>query len=212
MLVHPWDAADEGEWVSWLADGHDFGHLIASDPDGDWPVVVPTHFVYDDGRILIHLARPNPIWPVLERVPRAVLSVADDYAYVPTTWRASPGARPTDGVPTSYYAAVQLACTVELVDDPGGKAEILRRQLAHFQAEGDHGAVEAGEPPYGKMLSAIRGMRLTVAKVTAKFKYDDHKPPQMREHVAGLLAQRSRGRDEEASRQQLRRLARGSQQ
>ena len=64
MLVHPWDAAvDDSEWRAWLLDGHDFGELIAPGRDRDLPVVVPTHFVYDgDHQVLLHLARPNPVW------------------------------------------------------------------------------------------------------------------------------------------------------
>jgi len=47
-----------------------------------------------------------------------VMSVVDDYAYIPTTWRAKAGGPDEDGVPTSYYAAVQLTCQAEIVDDP----------------------------------------------------------------------------------------------
>lgn len=66
-------------------------------------MVVPTHFVFDgDREIIVHLARPNPIWPALERCPFAMLSVVDDYAYVPTTWRAGNGTTQENGVPTSY--------------------------------------------------------------------------------------------------------------
>ncbi|MGH3972309.1 MAG: FMN-binding negative transcriptional regulator [Pseudonocardiaceae bacterium] len=209
MLVQPWDAAiNDDEWQSWLADGHDFGHLITNDSSSRWPVVVPTHFVFDgDREIIIHLARPNPIWPALERCSFAMLSVVDDYAYVPTTWRADDGTTPENGVPTSYYTAVQLFCSVSLVDDPEEKAELLRRQLAHFQPAGDHGELEVGQPPYGRMLAAIRGMRLRVEDVTAKFKYDDHKPASLRQHVADLLGERSDKRDAQARAQQLRRLA-----
>ena len=43
---------------------------------------------------------------------------APDYAYIPTTSRAKAGGPDEDGVPTSYYAAVQLTCQAEIVDDP----------------------------------------------------------------------------------------------
>jgi len=91
-------------------------------------------------------------------------------AYIPTTWRAKAGGPDEDGVPTSYYAAVQLTCQAEIVDDPQRKAELLRRQLAHFQPRGDHAQVAVDMPPYGRMLSGIRGLRLHVASVAAKFK------------------------------------------
>ena len=81
-----------------------------------------------------------------------------------------------DGVPTSYYAAVQFVCRPAVVDDPQGKAEILTAQLADFQPEGGHAAVAPGTAPYGRMLPGIRGVRLTVLRVDAKFKYDDANP------------------------------------
>src|SRR5699024_6152455 len=59
VLIHPWDASTQEEWSAWIAAGRDFGTLVANG-DGH-PVVVPTHFVHHDGRLLVHLARPNPM-------------------------------------------------------------------------------------------------------------------------------------------------------
>ena len=102
MLVHPWDAPlDDDEWRSWLLP-HDFGQLIAPGDGRDLPIVVPTHFLYDGGTsVRLHLAKPNPVWTALAERPRALLTVVDDYTYVPSAWQAAPGT-PTDlGVPTS---------------------------------------------------------------------------------------------------------------
>jgi transcriptional regulator len=109
-------------------------------------------------------------------------------------------------VPTSYYTAVQFLCRPTVVDDPQGKAEILTAQLADFQPEGRHAAVAPGTAPYGRMLAGIRGVRLTVLRVDAKFKYDDHNPVEHRQRVIGRLEQRGRGLDAAAA-QQRRRLA-----
>ncbi len=206
MMVHPWDAASEGEWRAWLAAGRDFGQLVVVDPEG-WPAVVPSHFTVDDERtVLLHLARPNPVWRRIERQPRVVLTVVDDYAYVPTTWRAVPSDSARDGVPTSYYAAVQLRCQAELVDDPQEKADLLSRQLRFLQPEQEHAPVSVDDPPYARLLSGIRGLRLHVVDVVAKFKFDDHKPADHRLAVADRLQQRDQGRDGGARAQQLRRL------
>ncbi|MFH9671772.1 FMN-binding negative transcriptional regulator [Streptomyces sp. NPDC017405] len=209
MLVHPWDAAlDDTEWQAWIADGHDFGQLCVNGLPGRPPSVVPTHFTADADELLIHLARPNPVWEAIEHDPDVTFTVIGDYAFIPGPWRAQPGTEPTDGVPTSYYAAVQFTCRAQVVDDPEAKADLLRRQLAHFQPEGDHAPVAAGLPPYGRMLSGIRGLRLTVTEVLAKFKYDDHKPVEHRAGVAGRLTARGQALDVPAARQQARRLER----
>ncbi|SDL51658.1 transcriptional regulator [Nonomuraea maritima] len=187
MLIHPWDAArDDAEWQDWLRT-RDFGQIAANGVDGAAPVVVPTHFRYDGDEVVLHLARPNPIWAALEANPAAVVTVHDEYAYIPSGWR---GESPQTGVPTSYYAAVQLVCRAEIVDDREGKADILRRQLAHHQPDGDHGEMAADAGPYHKRLSAIRALRLLVTDVRAKFKYDGQHPAELRERVTAGLAGR----------------------
>lgn len=204
MLIHPWDAGTDAEWREWLSAGHDFGQLIAVDADCQ-PMIVPTHFHFDgDSTIRLHLARPNPIWPALESRGEATLSVLDDYAFIPSGWRAGEIRPVENGVPTSYYANVQLRCTATIVDDPAEKAALLRAQLGHFQPDGDHGRVTAQDAPYHRLLSGIRGIELTIVAVRAKFKYDDKKP-ELQAGIAGKLNNRATGRDNAAAAQQLRR-------
>jgi transcriptional regulator len=95
-----------------------------------------------------------------------------------------------------------------VVDDPEEKADLLARQLAHFQPAGDHPRVAVGAPPYGRMLPGIRGLRLHVTGVAAKFKYDDSNPVEHRAQAADRLEARAAGRDLGAAAQQRRRLAR----
>jgi transcriptional regulator len=204
MLIHPWDAADDGEWRTWLAE-HDFGQLIAVGDDYR-PLVTPTHFQFDGAELIrVHLARPNPLWPVLRARPEATLTVVDDYAFIPGPWRAPAGVPAEHGVPTSYYATVQLFCAVTIVDEPEAKAELLRHQLGHFQPAGDHGPVQADQPPYGRMLSGILGAELRVREVRAKFKYGDKAGDAEQLPVAEHLAERG---DAAVLRQVLRRNAR----
>ena len=188
MLVHPWDAAAESEWQDWLYDGHDFGQLIAPGRDRDLPVVVPTHFLYDGGAtVRLHLARPNPVWAALEERARALLTVVGDYVYIPAEWNAGAGEPAEEGVPTSYYGTVQLACDVRVIDDRAGKAEILNRQLVHFEPP------ESERLPVGaddRLLSGIRGLELTVTGVIAKFKVGGNKTAADRARIARRLERR----------------------
>ena len=209
MLIHPWDAAtDAAEWQDWLATTDRFGMLAVNNRDpGQAPMVLPLHFTVAGAELLVHLARPNPVWPHLEAATEVRLAVVGDYAYIPAYWRAKAGEPEEDGVPTSYYTAVQFVCRPTVVDDPQGKADILAAQLADFQPEGRHAEVAVDAPPYGRLLPGIRGVRLAVVRVEAKFKYDDHKPVEHREHVIGQLTQRDHGLDHGAATQQRRRLA-----
>ncbi|MET7683711.1 FMN-binding negative transcriptional regulator [Streptomyces sp. NPDC005423] len=207
MLIHPWDApTDDTEWQQWLAT-HDFGQLAVNGPSGEPPFVQPLHFAYDPGRgeAVTHLARPNPLWPALVADPVVLLSVVDDYVYVPGPWQAPPEDPPEHGTPTSLYAAVQLRCTAHVVDDPTAKAELLNRQVGHFQPEGGSAEVAPDQAPFDRMLSGIRVLRLEVTGVRAKFKYASHRPEEVQDRIATGLAERDRPRDAEAREHQLRR-------
>lgn len=209
MLIRSWDRGEEAEWRDWLADGRDFGLLAANGPAGSGPVVTPTHFLLDAdrGEILVHLAAPNPLWAALDADPHATLTVTDDYAYAPGHWRAAEGAPPEHGVPTSYYAAVQFDCTAQILDDPADKADLLVRQLAHFQPETPVAGITPGAAPFGDLLPGLRGMRLTIRQVRAKFKYDDKRSPAQQAAAADRLAERGLPRDAGARAQLLRRSA-----
>jgi transcriptional regulator len=207
MLIHPWDAAhDDAEWQRWL-DAHDFGQLAVNGLPGEPPHVQPLHFAYDAerGEAVTHLARPNPLWAALEADPDVLLSVVDDYVYVPGPWQAPPGAPPGHGTPTSFYAAVQLRCRAHVVDDPAEKAALLNRQVGHFQPEGGSARAAAGEPPYGRMLSGIRGLRLEVTDVRAKFKYAGKRSGEVQDRIAAALAARGGPLDGAAREHLLRR-------
>ena len=68
MLIHPWDAAlDTAEWQDWLASTDRFGILAVNNLDpAEAPLVLPLHFTLAGDELLIHLARPNPVWAHLE--------------------------------------------------------------------------------------------------------------------------------------------------
>ena len=201
MLVRPSDAPlDEAEWRAFLA-SHDFGQLVAhAEP---WPVVAPTHFVLEGDVARMHFAKDNPVLDALRRDPRAVLAVVGDYVYVPGTWNAGEEAEARHGVPTSYYAAVQLRGEARIVDDPQGMARLLNATLDRFEPSGVARMAE-GDPRV-PLLPAIRGVELRVGDVRAKFKYGGNRPREHRLNVARHLEARGGPLDAEAREHVLRR-------
>jgi transcriptional regulator len=209
MLIHPWDRATREEWRDFLA-RRDFGQLVTAGHVRGYPVIVPTHFLYDGGdTVELHLARPNPVWQAVEEDAHVVLALADDYVYVEAAWNADAGADPDLGVPTSYYTAVQLHGTVELVDDPDEKAAILARQLRHFEPAGSTRRVPSTTSESDRrLLPGIRGMRLHLESVRAKQKYGGNKTVAHRQDIADRLANRAGPRDAAAREQLIRRTPR----
>jgi transcriptional regulator len=161
MLIHPWDAGSDEEWRAFLA-AQTVGTLVV--PTDDLPVVVPTHYVWDGTAVLMHLARPNPALAALG--DRALFSVHGDWAYVRAEWKAIGDEDPRLGIPTSYYAAVTLTCSVEVLE---GEAllDVLRVMLARFEP----GSGVADPGVHTRKLPGIRGIRLTPTDVQSKFKY-----------------------------------------
>jgi len=209
MLVHPWDAPNhDDEWRAVLRE-FDFGQLIApGGPDRELPVVVPTHFLFDGERTVeLHLAKPNPVWRALAERPRALLTVVTDYVYVPAVVNTKVGDDPAHQVPTSYYAAVQVAVDAQIVDHPVAKAAILTRALSHFEPA-DSPRVTPGPEVESerRLMEGIRGLRLTITSVDAKFKYGGNKTVEHRAEIAAALQTRNGPMDAAATARLLNRL------
>lgn len=207
MLIHPWDAAvDEQEWRGWLEHTDRFGVLAVNHRDpGAAPFVLPTHFSLVGGEILMHLARPNPVWEHLAAATEVRLAMIGDWAFIPGTWRAKRDIPPDEGIPTSYYTSVQFVCRPTIVDDAEGKVSILTARMDDLQSEG-YATIAAEGSPFSSMLPGIRGIRLQILRVEAKFKFDDHKPVEHRVRVTEDLLARGHGSDRSAALQQERRL------
>ncbi|MDA8312173.1 MAG: FMN-binding negative transcriptional regulator [Actinomycetota bacterium] len=203
MYIAPVDAGiDDDEWRTFVA-AQGFGHLVASGRHRDLPVVVPTQFVLEADEIILHLVARNPVFEALDEQPRAVMSVAGDWAFIPSTWKAIGDEDPRLGIPTTYYGAVQLAGTATTVDDPDAIADILRLQLRRIQP-----GVDVADPAlaHQAQLRTIRGVRLAVEEVRAKFKYGGNVDVAHRLAVVERLEERGGPGDRAAAAQTLRRI------
>lgn len=190
MLIRPHDADTDEHWRRILR-AESFGQLILPGRGRRFPVVVPTPYLYEGGESLwIHLQRSNPAWEALAESPDALFCVAAAQVFVPSEWNANPSAPVQHGVPTAFYAAVQLECVARAVDDPDELADVLVRQTARLQPEGGHAPIRSGALPYGPMLQAIRGLELRIEAVRSKRKFAGNRAPQQRRRIAERLAAR----------------------
>jgi transcriptional regulator len=207
MFIAPADATrGEGEWRPFVT-AHPFGHLVApGGPARELPVVVPTQFVLEGDTVWLHFVRANPVFTALAENPRVLLSVADDWAFIPSSWKVVGDEDPALGIPTTYYGAVQLVGTATVYDErttPGSVAAILRRQLSTFQP--DVAVADPGESHAAKLLG-ILGLSIAVEEVSAKFKYGGNVDEPHRRAVVSRLQERSGPGDDAAAGHVVRRL------
>ncbi len=187
MLLHSHDDGtdDPDRWRAFVT-AQGFGQLVASGRDRDLPVVVPTQFLLGEDAVRLHLAKANPVFECLEENQRCLLNVSGDWAYIPGRWKAVGDEDPTRGIPTTYYATVQLSCTVVVLDEPAEIAGVLARQLAALEPDGDY----IDPIDHGAQLKAIRGLVLTIDEVRAKFKYGGNVDAAHRAKIAAELERR----------------------
>jgi transcriptional regulator len=204
MYIAPHDRTfGEAEWRPFV-EGQRFGHLAAVGRDRDYPVIVPTQFSLEGDTVLFHFVARNPILEALDERPNAVLSVAGDWAFIPSAWKAIGAEDPALGIPTTYYAAVQLAGSVVVHQDPEAIATILRRQLADNQPDIP---VADPEAAHAAQLRGIRAVVLAIEEVRGKFKFGGNVDGEHREAVIEHLIERGGPGDAAAAAQTARRLA-----
>jgi transcriptional regulator len=208
MYIAPADATlGEAEWRPFI-EANSFGHLVAAGAGRDVPVVVPTQFVLEGDTVRLHLVRTNPLFGALAENRRVLLSVAADWAFIPSAWKAIGDEDPRMGIPTTYYAAVQLTGTATVHDErqaPGSVAEILRQQLAAVQPDVDVADPAVAHP---RQIQSILGISIAIESVAAKFKYGGNVDEAHRRAVADRLLARHDVGDVAAAGHVLRRLGR----
>jgi transcriptional regulator len=212
VYIAPADASfGEAEWRPFV-EANSFGHLVAAGRGRDVPVIVPTQFLLDGDTVWLHLVRVNPVFEAVAENPRVVLSVASDWAFIPSDWKAIGDEDPKVGIPTTYYGAVQITGTATVHterDETGSVSSILRRQLAALQP-----GTEVADPAeaHATKLNAILGISIAIEEVAAKFKYGGNVDVAHRLAVAAHLEQRGRPGDAVAAEHVHRRLEATSDQ
>ena len=134
--------------------------------------------------------------------------MAGDWAFIPSAWKAIGDEDPELGIPTTYYAAVQLTGTATVHDErlePGGVADVLRRQLQALQPD-----IAVADPAvaHPRQIQSILGISIAVDAVSAKFKYGGNVDEAHRLAVVDHLQARQGPGDAAAAGHVVRRLAR----
>jgi transcriptional regulator len=167
-----------------------FATLVVNGPDG--PVAAHLPMVADPARpevLLGHVARANPIVPLLREAPAALACFVGPDAYVTPAWYAS---KREHGkvVPTWNYIAVQARGRIEPVDDAEGLRGIVTVLTDAMEADRpEPWAVDDAPADFvAGMLKAIVGFRLHVSALEGSAKLSQNRPAADRSGVVQGLA------------------------
>jgi transcriptional regulator len=149
--------------------------LVTVGPDG-YPSATLLPVIWDDERLVFHMARANPHWKAIEPDGPALAVVAGPQAYVSPAWYAS---KEEHGrvVPTWNYTAVHFTGRVRVHDDPEWvRAAVTGLTDLNEQPRDLPWAVADAPDRYvEKQLRAIVGIELTIEKVEGKAKLSQNR-------------------------------------
>ncbi|HEX5090515.1 MAG TPA: FMN-binding negative transcriptional regulator [Nocardioides sp.] len=192
MYVPRFNALEDEGAIRAMVGAIGAGELVTVGEDG-YPLATRLPVVWEDDRLVMHVARANPHWrsvPADTDVP-ALVVVTDAEAYVSPAWYATK-AEHGRVVPTWNYSAVQLTGRVRRHEDPAW----LRRAVTLLTEEHESGrpapwAVSDAPATYvEKQLRAIVGLELAIERVEGKRKLSQNRSEEDRAGVVlGLRAE-----------------------
>lgn len=175
-----WNDRDIGDVI----DAYPMAAIAAHDGDfhmTDMPVLLERNA---DGRptaLLGHLPRHAPIYPVLKKDSRCLLSFHGPSAYI------SPAmAGKSDWAPTWNFVVVRIAAEIAFSDELTDEA--LVRTVAHMeQNEQTPWTIDSLGPRYAKLRSGVIGFRARILSISARFKLGQDESDETFSHILGAL-------------------------
>lgn len=149
--------------------------LVTAGEDG-YPVATLLPVIWDEDRLVLHMARANPHWRSIRPGTPALAVLTGPQAYVSAGWYPS---KTEHGrvVPTWNYSSVHLAGRATVHDDAAWLREAVTRLTdLHEQPRADRWAVDDAPPAYvEKQLRAIVGVEVAVERVEGKAKLSQNR-------------------------------------
>jgi transcriptional regulator len=178
-----------------LIRSYPLGTLVAATNQGLEANHVP--FVIDElpapyGMLRCHVARANPVWRSLADVGDVLVVFQGPDAYVsPSVYEA----KQKDGkvVPTWNYVAVHAYGQARAIDDVAWLSKLLD-DLTHAQESDRPAPWRVSDAPRDyteKLMRAIVGIEIPIAKLLGKWKVSQNRSSTDRERIAADLKQRA---------------------
>ncbi len=125
------------------------------------------------GKLIGHVARANPHWRSFDGRTQALAMFDGPHAYISPSWYVT-----SPAVPTWNYATVHAHGSPRVIDDAGRVEAIVDRLVAIHEAGLPRPwSVEQVPPDFkAKLLKAIVGFEMPIARVEGKFKFGQNRP------------------------------------
>ena len=199
MYVPRFNAMEHADEVRDLVRNVGAAELVTIRADG-FPDATLLPVIWDDERLIFHMARANPHWTTIERGTPALAIVTGAHGYVSPSWYPSK-AEHGRVVPTWNYSAVHFTGRVETHLDPGWLLDAVSRLTDLHERNRDRpwSVTDAPERYIDKQLRAIVGIEMTIEKVEAKAKLSQNRSEEDRRGVVEGLRREGGSRERELS-------------
>lgn len=197
MYVPPFNVMQQDE-ARRLVEEVGAAELITAGPE--FPLATRMPVIWDDERLLFHMAWANPHWRSLSEGLPALAVVTAAEAYISPSFYA---AKAEHGrvVPTWNYSAVQFTGHVTVHRDADWLRDLVGRLTAVHEGrrEAPWAVGDAPEAYIEQQLKAIVGIELRIAGVEAKAKLSQNRSQADRDGVVSGLRETGLGRDAEVA-------------
>jgi transcriptional regulator len=198
MYVPRFNTMDEAELPRLVA-AVGSAELITVDPDG-YPSATLLPVIWDEDRLVFHMARANQHWKAIVAGGPALAVVAGPQAYVSPAWYPS---KEEHGrvVPTWNYTAVHFTGRVQVHDDPEWvrAAVTSLTDLNELPRDLPWAVSDAPERYLEKQLRAIVGIELAIEKVEGKAKLSQNRSEEDQSGVVDGLLREGGDREHEVA-------------
>ena len=166
---------------------HNFATLVTQH-DGE-PFASHLPFILDaehgaHGRLLAHLARPNPQWRDLAAGQTALVIFQGPHAYITPSWYSA-----ELSVPTWNYATVHAYGAARIVDDRDELYEMLKSLVGMHEAGFDQPwPMNLPDDYMNNMMRGVVGFEIVIARLEGKLKLSQNRSAEDRRRVADELA------------------------
>ncbi len=199
MYVPRFNALDDADEIRGLVASVGSAQLVTVGPDG-YPLSTLLPVIWDEHRLVFHMARANQHWKAIEDDAPALAVVTGPEAYVSPAWYASK-AEHGKVVPTWNYSAVQFTGTVQVHPESDWLREAVTRltDLHEGRRDAPWSVADAPATYVEKQLRAIIGIEMAIESVEGKAKLSQNRSDEDRAGVVEGLRSEGDGRERQVA-------------